>query len=332
MPIVNDLAEDVEGEAVAQALPGVPLLPARGWDGRATAAILTTLVCWSSVPVFLRYFTQHLDAWTANGVRYPLSALVMAPFLLAAIRGGRLEPGIWSRALWPVFFNTVGQVLWAITPYFLDATRFGFLIRVSVIWAMMITLIFFPAERPLLASQRFWIGFVLAVIGFVGVTLAGGSAAGVAAGKGVVIIVASSLFFAGYGATVRGRMKGDAPIHAFAVISLYTSSILFVLMLFLGDWRRIGALDGGQGVLLVISSLFGIALGHCCYYYALKRLGLLICASLGLIAPFMTGVLATLFLPGEGLKPWQWLFGLCACGGSAMVLWTQDLLHKAKAK
>ena len=62
------------------------------------------------MPVFLKYFTDFIDAWTANGVRYGFSALILAPYLLLNLR--QVPPGtnIWRDALVPSIVNMVGQV------------------------------------------------------------------------------------------------------------------------------------------------------------------------------------------------------------------------------
>lgn len=44
------------------------------WLG--TMCILGSLFGWSSIPLFLRYFTELVDGWTANGWRYAVSAVL----------------------------------------------------------------------------------------------------------------------------------------------------------------------------------------------------------------------------------------------------------------
>ena len=49
-------------------------------------AVLMTLVGWSSVPLFLRYFADEIDVWTSNGWRYGFSAILWAPVLILGAR------------------------------------------------------------------------------------------------------------------------------------------------------------------------------------------------------------------------------------------------------
>src|SRR4051812_2711017 len=72
--------------------------------------ILLTLLGWSSIPLFLRHFTQpphRIDAWTANGWRYAFSALLWAPVLITAALRRTTPRGLWRAALVPGLFNAV---------------------------------------------------------------------------------------------------------------------------------------------------------------------------------------------------------------------------------
>lgn len=79
-------------------------------ESRATGItyIVLTLLGWSSVLLFLKYLTGFIDAWTANGWRYGLSALLWLPVLIVGGRQGTLPEGIWRRALMPAAFNCIG--------------------------------------------------------------------------------------------------------------------------------------------------------------------------------------------------------------------------------
>ncbi|MFH1742221.1 MAG: hypothetical protein ABIH23_24720, partial [bacterium] len=90
------------------------------FDFAGTGALLACLICWATVPLFLRSFVDEIDAWTANGFRYPLAALIWLGPLVYFYRKGRVDSIYFRRALVPTAFNLVAQTLWAWAPYFLE--------------------------------------------------------------------------------------------------------------------------------------------------------------------------------------------------------------------
>ncbi|HLF93266.1 MAG TPA: hypothetical protein VJB14_07385, partial [Planctomycetota bacterium] len=103
------------------------LLSAAAVNLHANVAIVGSVVCTSSVPVFLRSLASSIDAWTANGLRYTFAALLYWPILFLAFRSGKFDPGLWRRALVPAAVAFAGQVLWALAPYYLQAPLIAFL-------------------------------------------------------------------------------------------------------------------------------------------------------------------------------------------------------------
>ena len=45
------------------------------WPGIVT--VVMTLIGWSSIPLFLRYFATEIDVWTSNGWRYAVAAFTL---------------------------------------------------------------------------------------------------------------------------------------------------------------------------------------------------------------------------------------------------------------
>ena len=116
----------------------------KGKNALALAALCGAMLCWSSVPLFLKYFTHSLDAWTVNGIRYSFAALLLLPAVFSHRR--KHLPGriIWKDALIPTLINTLGQVGWALAPYFLAASVMGFGIRSAFFFTLLGSLWFLP--------------------------------------------------------------------------------------------------------------------------------------------------------------------------------------------
>src|SRR5262245_60769284 len=100
-----------------------------------TLTVVLTLVAWSAVPLFLRHFRELVDPWTANGWRYGISALVLAPVLVwYRVRGG-LPPGVWRAAVVPSITNAAGQVCFCYAHYRIDPGLLSFGLRTQIVFS-----------------------------------------------------------------------------------------------------------------------------------------------------------------------------------------------------
>ncbi len=289
--------------------------------------ISLTLIGWSSVPLFLKHFTlegRYIDAWTANGWRYGVSAILWAPVLVVGAGRRKLPPNLWKAALIPSIINCIGQVTFAWTPYFIGPGLQAFLIRFQIIVVTLGAYLLFPSERRVLSTLRYWIGLSVVFLGSIGTfllgekSLQGGTAVGIALG------VFSGLVFGGYALSVRYYMHGVNPVISFGAISQYTAIMMVSIMLVFADGNGLSALKlswGDQGMLL-LSAIVGIALGHVFYYASIARLGVSVAAGVTLVAPFLTAA-ASHFIFEEVLTPWQWCSGLAAMIGAVAVLSVQ---------
>jgi drug/metabolite transporter (DMT)-like permease len=288
------------------------------------ACVAFTLLGWSSVPLFLRYFADYIDAWTANGWRYGISAIFWAPLLVVVARGKGLPPGLWRAALLPSVFNCLGQVCFAWAPYFIKPGLLTFLLRLQIIFVAAGAYLLFPSERPVMRTRRYRIGLVVVFLGSCGTVLLRGEWPRGGTAFGVLLGILSGLLYGGYALSVRRNMQGVHPVTAFAAISQYTALGMVALMLACG--RNFGleawSLTRAQLGVLVVSAFVGIALGHVFYYVAIGRLGVAVSSGIIQLQPFFTGV-ASFFLFDERLTAGQWLSGFAALGGAVLILSTQ---------
>ena len=90
-----------------------------------------------------------------------------------------------------------------------------------------------------------------------------------------------------------------------------------------------GALDlaGGQFLLLLLSAVIGIALGHVFYYISIARLGVAVSSGVIQLQPFLVAM-ASFAVFGERLGPLQWAFGVVAVGGAGAILVSQHRLTR----
>lgn len=304
------------------------------FDGIIT--IVMTLVGWSSIPLFLRHFAEHIDPWTSNGWRYGFSALLWFPVILIGIQRRSLPPGIWSRALVPSIVNCGSQALFCWAHYRIDPGLLSFGLRSHIVFVTIGAALFFAAERAVIRSRGFITGILMVVGGTAGTVALGGALSG-AKLQGVTLAILAGAGFAMYALSVRHYMHGLNAITSFAVISLYTAIGTVALMLALGDRGEMLPIPGGtaldlgtqQFTLLLLSAFIGIALGHVFYYHSINRLGVAVSSGVVQLQPFLVSI-ASMWLFSEQLTSLQWISGTIAVSGAGVILVMQHRLKSAR--
>lgn len=286
--------------------------------------IVLTLVGWSSIPLFLKHFADHIDGWTSNGWRYGFSALLWLPVVVIGVSRGRLRREVFIAAIIPSVINAIGQVTFTWAHYKIDPGLLTFGLRSQMVFVAIGAYMLFPVERAIIRRPGYLIGLGLLGVGTIG-TIGFGQNPFVGAHVfGVGLAVASGFLFAAYGLAVRKYMHGTNSVVAFAVISQYTAAAMIVMMLLLGDRGGLTAIDLGTGQfsLLLLSAIIGIALGHVLYYVSIARLGVAVSAGVLQLHPFLVAV-GSMLLFGEHLTPLQWAAGSIALLGAIVMVGVQ---------
>lgn len=292
--------------------------------------VLLTLAGWSAVPLFLRYFADHIDAWTSNGWRYSFAALCWAPVVVAKLFKKDMPPKIWKLAIIPALVNSIGQVCFTVAHYKINPGLLTFGLRSQIVFVTIGAAILFANERAIIRSPRFLFGLFLVMAGTTGAVLFGEPLQG-ATGVGVILALSSGVAFAAYALSVRHYMHGVNPIVAFAVISQYTALTQLGLMFALGDRFGAGALDLSTLNLaaLLFSAVIGIALGHVFYYISIAKLGVAVSSGVIQLQPICVGILSY-FIFKEQLSAGQWTSGAFAIIGAALMLYVQHRMTRSR--
>ena len=150
---------------------------------------------------------------------------------------------------------------------------------------------------------------------------------------GIALAIAAGMGYGVYGLAVRRFMYGFHPVYAFGVIALYTGSALVVAMLAFGRGHGAEVLELGSRELwyLGLSAFLGIAIGHVLYYTAIDRMGVAVTAGVLQLQPFVVGSMAAVLL-GETLSAGQWVGGVVAVAGAALVLSAQKAAELRRAR
>ena len=294
-------------------------------DMVATAACLGALGCWSIGPIFIKSLTAYADSWTQNMLRYAVACLFWLPYLIHMMAKGEFAQRTWRRAILPSIANITMQSLWAAGFYYLGAAFLTLLSKTSIFWVAGFSLLFFPSERPLVRSYRFWLGFALALVGLFGVLFfkEGFTVAG--AQIGIVIALVTAFMWAVYTISVKIALRDIDSRSAFSVISIYTAIGLSVCGFLFGDPGQALKLTPWAWGMVIVSAITAIALGHVLFYAAIKRIGATIPMLVILTQPFAVFSLSRIIFH-ERLSGVQLLFGMLLLVGAALSIWAQQHL------
>ncbi len=296
-------------------------------DLSATFACIGSLTFWSLGPIFIKYLTGYLDSWTQNLLRYSVACLFWLPFFLFSVSAKRLDTRVWRRAIVPGAANVVMQSLFACAYYYIGPAFMALLMKSSIIGIAGFSLIFFPKERTLVKSKRFWSGLMLSVVGVAGVLYYKEDFAAIRTLTGIIIALMTAFMWAVYTISARIAFKDIDSRHGFSVLSIYTVGGLFVLAFLFGRVGDCVKMGPWQWACVVISGATSIALSHTLYYAAMRRIGATIPGLVLLAQPFI--VLAiSYFVFGESLNVFQLLFGVVLLTGSGIAIWAQEHLKR----
>jgi drug/metabolite transporter (DMT)-like permease len=307
----------------------------------ATACVACSVFTYGSVSIFLRFFKDYLDAWTVNAVRYAIAAMILLPFVLIlrnrpeARKHASGSKNIWRAALVPAVINVVGQVLWALSPYYeVQAATMAFITKSSFLFTVLFGFLLIPTERLLAKRPIFFIGAAVCV-GGVAILFARNMLSGKESSlTGMWILVATSLFWGAYAVSVRRYLGGYSLRLSFGVVSIYTAGVLLVLMFIFGKWRELGGL-GDETLkvlsLLAASAVVGMVFSHLLYYRGIHGLGPVISNGILMATPFITYIGAWIFLD-EKMTPVQIFGGVVIVVGGVLLVRSKAQIDRQKAR
>ncbi len=121
------------------------------------AAILATVLIWSTPSLFQFYLNRYYDPWAQNFYRYSVACLAVVPFVFFRLRPHQpqLDRGILLACLIPALPNVVHQIAQNVSLFHMGPGVYAIFIRSSVIITTLLALIFFPEERWIIRQWQF---------------------------------------------------------------------------------------------------------------------------------------------------------------------------------
>lgn len=288
---------------------------------KGVLALIAVLILWSLPTLFVKYLMAYYDPFSQNLLRYASGTALMLPWMMWRLRRQRRWLGRREvlRLLWPTLPNVLHQTGWVVALQWVYPALTSFLNKSSILFAAVMAWAFFPEERWLYRSGRFLAGILFCILGTLGLALLRPDLAEMKINIAVLLILLSALMWALYSVTVKKFASDTGPAISFAVVSVYTTLLLVPPTLAWGDLARWREAPWQVNTVLVLSGVLCIGLGHTLYYYALKVIGVSVCATMLLLTPLGTMLLSLWFF-GEQLTSGQIASGLILLGGGALTL------------
>jgi drug/metabolite transporter (DMT)-like permease len=287
-----------------------------------TSAAVFAMVCWGTVPLFMKYLTVPFkDPWTMNMFRYEVAALLYIPFVIHFTRTGVLTRRLLLKSLFPTIINILGQILWAMAPFHMLPGLMSIFIKTSIIWSTLASLLFFVDERPLVRKIGFWVGVAITVASIAALSVVQLNPEAKAAEitfTGLTIILACAVFWGLYPVSIKMTFKDTDPRAAFGLLCVNTAAVLIVLGLLKGEPGLLLELPAKPIIIMILSALVGIALSHLTYCFALNTIGVIVATNITMLTPIYTLTLSKIFF-GEEISAAKVIFGLILIGGVALI-------------
>src|SRR5438067_4218801 len=202
------------------------------------AAVLATVLIWSTPSLFQYYLNRYYDPWAQNFYRYVVACLAIAPLLIYRIQRGapRLNWRAVSICFVPCLPNVVHQITQVMALFYMGPGVYAIFTRASVIFTALLALAFFPEERSVIRQWQFQLGTLLGLIGAFGVIWfqSNGQDRHIA-WPGLFVAFTASLCWALYATFIKRPSARLGPIRSFGVVSIMTSTLLFPLTLAFGN-------------------------------------------------------------------------------------------------
>src|SRR6266536_274756 len=250
------------------------------------AAVLATILIWSTPSLFQYYLNRYYDPWAQNFYRYLVACVSIAPLLIYGMWYRPIDWRAVSICIVPCLPNVVHQVTQVIALFYMGPGVYTIFTRASVMFTALLALAFFPDERHVIRQWQFQLGTVLGLIGAFGVVwFQPGWKSGHIALPGLFIAFTATLCWALYGILVKRPSAQLGSIRSFGLISLITSALLFPLTCVFGKIDTPLHAGWHVNLILVISAISCITLAHVLYYVAIHKIGFALAQTLQLRCP-----------------------------------------------
>ncbi len=283
-------------------------------------SIVIFILLFSWTPIFIKILSHHYNIITQNFYRFlfadifllSLSYYLFNEDLKRALKNIRIF-------IFPGLLAAISQNLLVAAISTTTAVLGGLLSKLSVVFTVLLSLVFLKSERKIIKSRYFLIGLSLAILGFIGVILGKGELAINDFNIGILIFIITAFLVGLYRVSIKNIVKDINPLVSFSIICVLMTVFFTPFVILFGDLGRIFEVEIKYNLILFFSGFISISLANTFFFKAVKDFGVSLPNTLFLMLPFTTGIFSFLFL-GELLTAIQVFSGLILIMGCFLLM------------
>ena len=295
---------------------------------RKTKALLMNLLAiifWSVAPAMIHYVKNFYTINFQNFSRYLVSLILLWPFFFLSQGPGKAWkavkriPAMLPKLLVIAGINYLFQETYTYGIFKLLPGIFTLILQSQILFSVFFAFLFFPDEKQTLRNRTFIIGLITAVTGVI-LTIAGGENIGkLEISLGILFSLISAASWSLLGTLIKKWLPDiPASLSIASVFTIVTPLFLITYIVSAGSFV-IPHASAAMWAIMLTSGFLGVGLGQSLYYRSVPVLGISMVSSLGLLIPFLAGIVSFLVF-GETLTVWQLAGGALLISGSYLVI------------
>lgn len=298
---------------------------------------LSAALVWAITPVLIHYVSAGFPVMFQTFARYLVSLLVLWPLFFSATSGSerarirRRLPYLVPRMALIAVANFCFQASFTGSLYLVYPGLAMLVYQSTAVFGVLLGFVLFADERPLMREPRFHVGSLLSIVGVVMTVSVGGAGGSTAPAAGILLVLSAALSWAVLTAMVRAWLPGFSPFFVNAAVITFVTPLFLVSHLAVHGPQWAFSASGGLWVVMLLSGLMGIGLGHSLFYRSVPALGVSLSNILQLTRPFFTALFSFLIF-GERLSPLQMVGGALLIAGAYVVTVLRTGEHRPALK
>jgi drug/metabolite transporter (DMT)-like permease len=271
--------------------------------GSSDVLMLAAVLMWGINFILIKVALRNMTPGGFNGLRLILTSAIFLALTAATGEGLRFERGdLLKLAVIGIVGNALYQIVFIRGVSLTSASNTSLILSTSPIFVALLSAVL-RIERIHWAA---WLGILVSFGGLYLVIAGRAGGLDLAAGhfQGDLLIFAGAVFWASYTVFSKPFLERMSPLK-FSAVTVWAGALVYVPYaakdVLAVRWADFTALDG---LLILLSALFGFVIGYLIWYTSVKKVGNAKTAIYNNLTPVFTALFAALFL-GESFRPVQ---------------------------